>query len=152
MRTRISEISKELQQKTEKLEMLRNKCRQYQKVTSEFKIKYNETKENYEESKEKITELRDENSKLTAEIDELKSEVELLADNKLELKTDKKYTDDVRLCIMELSRLQVGANKISEIIQSVSRTLFHRDVEADQLPSRKTVERVIAEGHAISLY
>jgi len=52
---------------------------------------------------------------------------------------------------MELSSLQVGSNKVSAVIQSVCKNLFDVEIQSKDLPSRKTVGRIVAEGHLLSL-
>lgn len=54
-------------------------------------------------------------------------------------------------CVMELLSLQVGSNKVSAVIQSVCKNLFDVEIQPKDPPSRKTVERIVAEGRLLSL-
>lgn len=54
-------------------------------------------------------------------------------------------------CVMELLSLQVGSNKVSAVIQSVCKNLFDVEIQPKYPPSRKTVERIVAEGRLLSL-
>ncbi|CAC5409161.1 unnamed protein product [Mytilus coruscus] len=54
---------------------------------------------------------------------------------------DATFTDCVRLCVMELSGLEVAVEKVSPVIQTVCKHLFDIDLDKSQLPSSTTARK-----------
>ncbi|XP_045198613.2 uncharacterized protein LOC123552927 [Mercenaria mercenaria] len=90
-------------------------------------------------------------SKKENEVIELEELGNMLKSEKLTTKNeDGSYSDKVRLCIVELSGLEVAVEKVSEVIKTVSKHLFHVDIENSDLPSSSTVQSIVDEGHYLA--
>ena len=57
---------------------------------------------------------------------------------------------EVRLCVVELSGLEVAVEKVSEVIRTVSKHLFQIEFEKNDLPSSSTVQSIVDEGHFLA--
>ena len=55
-----------------------------------------------------------------------------------------RYSDDMRTCIMDLQGSDIPGNKISNVINVVSNTLFYRN--PSDLPCRSTISNICDEG------
>lgn len=75
--------------------------------------------------------------------DELKAH----ASNKVYFHNEGKYSDDLRICIMELLTHGVGILKVRPILQSVFKLL---NVECDKLPERTTINEILIESRSIA--
>lgn len=64
--------------------------------------------------------------------------------------TDGSYSNHVRLCIMELSGLEVAVEKVSPIIQTVAKHLFAENITKSELPNPSTVQVIVDEGHFLA--
>ena len=84
---------------------------------------------------------------LMFEINDLKEMVNgrLVTRNK-----DASFTENVRLCAMELSGLEVAVEKVSFVIQSVCKQLFNINLTKADLPSPTTVQAIVDEGHFLA--
>ena len=51
---------------------------------------------------------------------------------------------------MQLAALEVGTEKIAQVIKIVSECLFEIEFEEKELPSSSTVQNIIDEGHVLS--
>ncbi|XP_045159232.2 uncharacterized protein LOC123524811 [Mercenaria mercenaria] len=60
------------------------------------------------------------------------------------------FTDNVRLCVMELAALEVATEKVSKVIQCVSSHLHNYSLKNDELPNSTTVQTIVDEGHFIA--
>ncbi|XP_045160202.2 interaptin-like [Mercenaria mercenaria] len=56
------------------------------------------------------------------------------------------FTDNVRLCVMELAALEVATEKVSKVIQCVSSHLHNYSLKNDELPNSTTVQTIVDEG------
>ena len=63
---------------------------------------------------------------------------------------DASFTENVRLCVMELSGLEVVVEKVSFVIQSVCKQLFNINLTKADLPSPTTVQAIVDEGHFLA--
>ena len=64
---------------------------------------------------------------------------------------DASFTENVRLCAMELSGLEVAVEKVSFVIQSVCKQLFNINLTKPDLPSPTTVQAIVDEGHFLAI-
>jgi hypothetical protein len=78
---------------------------------------------------------------------ETQSEVEPLA---IQTLTGKRYSNDIRECIMELQGLGISAVKTPHVIQTVSRSLHHCQINNQDLPSRTTIQKIVDEAHVLA--
>ena len=67
----------------------------------------------------------------------------------LETKKDNIYSDDIRLCAIELAGQEVAAEKVSPVIQTVLKHLTKIQVPNYDLPNATTSQTIIDEGHNI---
>ncbi|KAG1681918.1 hypothetical protein GQR58_011451 [Nymphon striatum] len=86
--------------------------------------------------------------KLDAKIRELEMNYDILKEqvcvNSCSTKnTDGSFTDNLRMCVVELSGLEVAVEK-------VSRQLFNTDHRKGDVPSSTTVQSIVDEGHYIA--
>ncbi|KAL3841605.1 hypothetical protein ACJMK2_019722 [Sinanodonta woodiana] len=63
---------------------------------------------------------------------------------------DGSYTDNVRLCVIELAALEVATEKISPAIEVVSRHIFRREIGKSDLPNSTSVQTIVNEGHYLA--
>jgi len=59
----------------------------------------------------------------------------------------RRYSDELRTCIMDLQGIDIPRNKISNVIKSVSNNIFHTSVD---LPCRSTILNISDEGHMVA--
>lgn len=59
---------------------------------------------------------------------------------------DGSFSNNVRLCVIELSGLEVAVEKIPVVIQTVSNHLYNRKLASSDLPSKSTTQSIIDEG------
>jgi hypothetical protein len=84
------------------------------------------------------TELREINAQLRDEIKDSK---------KLNFYDEGKYSDDLRICIMELLTYNIGILKIEPVLQSVFKLL---NVECGKLPQRTTINEILIESRSLA--
>ena len=89
---------------------------------------------------DKNNELLEENALLNEELCQLKSQ-------SLVTMVDGKYTEEVRLCVMELLALNVGINKVEPVIRAVLRLV---NVSCPQLPQYTAISDMLLEARALS--
>ena len=118
---REEEKKKILAQKTASYyKMSANKLRQkFRKVVPE---NFDEVKKQKNIIKQKDMIIREQETN----IDLLKEQISQVFDTK---ESDGSFTDSVRLCVIELSGLEVAVEKVPSVIQSVSKHLFGREFE-----------------------
>ena len=63
----------------------------------------------------------------------------------IELVTGGVFTDEMRLCVMELLSLEVAIDKISKVIKVVSQHIFTTRLSGDKLPSHATCANIADE-------
>jgi hypothetical protein len=62
-------------------------------------------------------------------------------------KEDNKYTDDMRMCVMDLQSLDISNNKIGSVIKSIGQNLFKQQLET---PCKTTIQNIADEALALS--
>lgn len=92
----------------------------------------------------KIIELKKENAELLNENAEL---MEGSKSNKVNFYCDRKYADELRMCIMELLSYNVGILKIEPVIRAVFNLL---NIECDKLPKHTTINEMLIESRTLS--
>lgn len=90
--------------------------------------------------KEEITELRDANAHLLDRIRSYESK-------KLETYKDGKYTDEVRICVMELSSRNVGIMQIEPVVRSVLKLC---KVDCERFPKHTQINEMILESRSLA--
>jgi len=94
---------------------------------------------------------KQENIFLRKQISDYTDAISFLHDEKQKLPTkdpdNKRYTDDIRTCGMELQGIDIATNKISNVIKGVSDNVFHKDVN---VPSRTTIRNICDEDHVVA--
>ncbi|KAL4219419.1 Piwi-like protein 1 [Mactra antiquata] len=63
---------------------------------------------------------------------------------------DGTFSDNLRMCIIELSGLEVAVEKVPNVIKTVSKHLFGKDLRKTDLPSSTTVQTIVDEGHYLA--
>lgn len=97
------------------------------------------------EASGKLKQLKQDNINLQRTNAILNAEIQGTSD--INTKDGKRYSDDMRVCVMDLAGMDIATNKIPEIIKSVGRNIFHNAVET---PCKTTVQKISDEGHVIS--
>ena len=92
-----------------------------------------------------ITELKKQNQELLEKNAELKDGMS--KPNKVKFFSEGKYTDDLRVCIMELLTLNVGILKIEPVLLSVFKLL---QISFDKLPKRTTINEILIESRSVA--
>ncbi|CAC5420858.1 unnamed protein product [Mytilus coruscus] len=125
-----------------------------QKKVSSLKIQLNKMKAKSEDVKDEIEPLKLVLKEKDHQIENLLLEISILKEaanfNLVTRNKDATFTDCVRLCVMELSGLEVAVEKVSPVIQTVCKHLFDIDLDKSQLPSSTTVQSIVDEGHYIA--
>ena len=125
-----------------------------QKSASYFKVRSRSLKKQIEsDSSDTINQLKESLKKKDDEISSLQLRIDELTEQiyeKISTKnSDGSYTDNIRLAVIELTGLEVAVEKVSPVIQSVSK-IFGHDVELSDLPNSTTVQAIVDEGHYIA--
>jgi hypothetical protein len=60
------------------------------------------------------------------------------------------YTDNVRLCVIELSSLEEAVEKISSVIKAVITHMLGHEFKKADLPNSTTVQNIVDEGHYLA--
>ena len=60
------------------------------------------------------------------------------------------FNDNVRLCVVELSGLEVACEKIPDVIITVSKHLHSNEFTKKELPTSTTVQTIVDEGHFLA--
>ena len=164
LKCNIRNVNKRLKRKEEKISKLLLAVKTYKHGKAYYQtkhvkslkdqVRYYKLKFNNLESKLHTCTICD---LLEAKIKNLKSEnKELLEDNAelidkcdrhVKLYTENKYTDDLRLCIMELLSYNIGILKIEPVLKSVFKLL---DVTYDRLPKHSTINEILIESRSLS--
>ena len=63
---------------------------------------------------------------------------------------DGSFNDNVRLCCIELAGLEVAVEKVTPVIQVVSKHMYSREVCESDLPTSTTVQSILDEGHYLA--
>ena len=96
---------------------------------------------------DQIRKLQDKNDELLEENALLNEELCQLKSQSLVTMVDGKYTEEVRLCVMELLALNVGINKVEPVIRAVLRLV---NVSCPQLPQHTAISDMLLEARALS--
>ena len=99
-------------------------------------------------------ELEQENTELKQQILDLKEANAQLLDEVNQLQTSKitvtykdgKYTDDVRICVMELLSRNVGIKQVEPVIRAVMQLC---KVKCDRLPQHTTIDDMLIESRSL---
>ncbi|XP_063406504.1 uncharacterized protein LOC134690461 [Mytilus trossulus] len=125
-----------------------------QKKVSSLKIQMNRMKVKSEEVKGEIESLKIVLKEKDHQIENLLSDISIMKETAnftiVTRNIDASFTDCVRLCVMELSGLEVAVGKVSPVIQTVCKHLFDIGLDTSQLPSSTTVQSIVDEGHYIA--
>lgn len=74
-----------------------------------------------------------------------------LTESKVETKgKDGKFSDKLRMCVIELGGLEVAVEKIPEVIKCVSKHVFNTEFKSSDVPSSSTAQNIIDEGHFLA--
>ena len=92
-----------------------------------------------------IEELKEGKKELLEKNAELRDEIKKF--NKVCFYSEGKYTDNLRLCIMELLSYNVAKLKIEPVIRSVLKLLC---IECDKIPKRTTINEMLIESRALA--
>ena len=142
----ILQLEKEL--KTKQTEAAKNataralyfkkKCKQLQ---------YDKDCLNCADLEEKYDKMRERNIELLQANAELTERIKKLEDRKLTTFKDGKYTDDVRLCMMELLAHNVATRQVEPVIKAV---LKLADIKYEKLPKHTIINEMLIESRCIS--
>ena len=139
------ELKKKQQEVTKKLQ---DQLRYYKQKSAKVESDTSDSECEYcAELETKIQKLQDENTDLLEENAVLNEELCQLKSQSLTTMVDGKYTDEVRLCVMELLAHNVGINKVEPIIKAV---LKLANVSCCQLPQHTAISDMLLEARALS--
>ena len=97
--------------------------------------------------------LKDKAEELEKECDMYIVENEENSEKNLVTKVGNKFTDNIIRCVIQLiGEVNIGASRISQVIQCVSKCLYGRDVCLDDLPSVRSSLRFADRGHVLAQY
>ena len=98
-----------------------------------------------QELRQRNIELQHHNASLRDEITELKQKLENV--KMLETFENGKYTNELRMCIMELLSMNVSINNVNSVIKAVLRLT---ESECERLPKRTMITELTVEGHTLA--
>ncbi|XP_045173195.2 uncharacterized protein LOC123534827 [Mercenaria mercenaria] len=81
---------------------------------------------------------------------ELEEEINELQNLKIQTKNEHGYLENIRLCIMQLAGLEVAVEKMTSIIQVVSKHIFGKEFTKQELPNATTSQTIVDEGHYLA--
>ena len=81
------------------------------------------------------------------EMTDLKDRLHMLYNMK---KEDGSNNDRVRLCVLELTSLEIAVEKISPVIQAVLKHIIGAQIPKSELPNRNTVQTIVDQGHFLA--
>ena len=88
------------------------------------------------------------------EIDDLQMEIIDLQDRlRMQFNTKNEngsYRDNIRLCILELTGLEVAVEKVSPTIQAVIKHVTGTEIPKSDLPNKNTVQTIVDQGHFLA--
>ena len=130
-------VQSKLSTEEEKIRSLRSDRVQFQKKISEQKRKISHSSHIIESFHDQMQEERDEMDLRKKEIEIKEKEIEylqiMLNDDEIKTFENGKYTDNIRLTIMELLSMNVSFNKVNDVIRAVIKRLTNKSI--DRLPS-----------------
>jgi hypothetical protein len=94
--------------------------------------------------------LKNKNEEIEALMFEINDLKEMVNGRLVTRNKDASFTENIRLCAMELSGLEVAVEKVSFVIQSVCKQLFNINLTKADLPSPTTVQAIVDEGHFLA--
>jgi len=156
----LKSANSELHAELEDLKILQEKIKaENQRLYEEHKKKINAQKLNsyYRTTLKKMREgdekRNETNDNLTKDYnrddrDSLMLELETLREGKKsDLKDDRGiFTNDLRLCVIELFGLEIAIEKIPSAIQVVANHIFRCQINDKELPTKSTVQNIVDEG------
>ena len=96
---------------------------------------------------EELAKLKSKNLELLEANAILHDELATLKSRKLVTYVDGKYTDRMRLCVMDILSHNVGINQIEPVIQAVLRLA---ELECDKLPQHTAISEMLLESRTLS--
>ena len=63
---------------------------------------------------------------------------------------DGSYNDNIRLCVLELTGLEVAVEKVSPAIQAVMKHMTGTEISRSELPNKNTVQTIVDQGHFLA--
>lgn len=92
-----------------------------------------------------LNNLKQEKKDLLDKNAELINEIKCL--EKVNFYEERKYSDNLRLCIMELLNYNVGVLKVEPVLRSVFKLL---NIECDKLPQHTTINEMLIESRSLA--
>ena len=124
----------------------KNQCHALKTNIQAAECKYCASQEReLQELRQRNIELQHHNASLRDEMSELKQKLENV--KKLETFEDGKYTNQLRMCIMELLSMNVSINNVESVIRAVLRLT---ESECERLPKRTMITELTVEGHTLA--
>ena len=96
---------------------------------------------------EELAKLKSKNIELLEANAILHDELATLKSRKLVTYVDGKYTDSMRLCVMDILSHNVGINQVEPVIQAVLRLA---ELECDKLPQHTAISEMLLESRTLS--
>ena len=117
----------------------------------ELQRKRNEAREN---ANDEINDLKALIRLKEYEIDDMRMQIADLEDHlRTQCNTkneDGSYKDNIRLCVLELTGLEVAVEKISPTIQAVIKHITGSNIPKSELPNKNTVQTIVDQGHFLA--
>lgn len=123
----------------EQVRYYKRKCEDQREVESEY--------DDCKELEEELSKLKARNCELLEANAMLRDKLAALKSRKLTTYEDGKYTDSMRLCIMDILSHNVGINQIEPVIRAVLRLV---NVECNRIPQHTAISQMLLESRALS--
>ena len=134
--------------KPDRMKRLREQIRYYKTKCDSLTIQLKELEcEECQTLQTSIEQLKSEKRELLHLNSEYRDTIKELKSRKIQFYKDNKYTDTLRICIMELLSYNVGILNVSPIIQSV---LHLAGLDYDKLPERTTINEILIESRSLA--
>ena len=125
----------------------REQVRYYKEKCAQVQDQGEEDCEECKVMEEELMKLKARNVELMEVNAILNDELLALRSNKLTTYIDGKYTDSMRLCIMEILSHNVGINQVEPVIKAVLRLA---NLECDKLPQHTAISEMLLESRTLS--
>lgn len=103
--------------------------------------------EDCKDLEEELAKLKSKNLELLEANAILNDELTTLKSRKLVTYVDGKYTDRMRLCVLDILSHNVGINQVEPVIRAVLRLA---EMECDQLPKYTAIREMLLESRSLS--
>ena len=145
---RINRQVKELKHRDQQeAKRAREQIRYYKQRCAQIQDQSESECEDCKDLEEELVKLKSKNLELMEASAILHDELTTLKSRKLVTYVDGKYTDSMRLCVMDVLSHNVGINQVDPVIRALLRLA---EIECDKLPKHTAISEMLLESRTLS--